>query len=236
MSVLFYRFLPSAGHFPGCVREGDAYECPACKRRAYTIALVLGLLGAGAEIAAGAVTESLSLLSDGFHLLFDNFGFVIGLFSLAHVRHERLWEVVMAGFFFAAVAYIGWHGYESLAGGDHALRHPALFLTVALFGLGVNAFTLWMFQRLRLGHAHHGAECRGSPDPDRVFAANFWHTASDLAVSLAVIAVALANIFFPTWKEARYLDPIVALAVALFLFFQSLGLLKRKAEAGPHRH
>ena len=125
------------------------------------------------ELAYGAWTNSLGLISDGFHMLFDCSALVMGLFAavISQWKPTRVYSYgfgrveVLSGFinglFLVIIALFVF--IESLARifEPPEIGHTDRLLTVSFIGLIVNLFGIFAFS-----HAHHhgGAPCPSTVD------------------------------------------------------------------------
>src|SRR6185436_9879552 len=109
----------------------------------------LNLLVAVAKLFAGYLTGTLSLLSDGFHSLFDGSSNVLGLIALTvagrepddgHPYGHRKFEAMGIGFLLLATAWeLGSLLLARLQSGSMPIPSPIGFIAVALT-LVVNVF------------------------------------------------------------------------------------------------
>jgi cation diffusion facilitator family transporter len=172
--------------------------------------LVLNLLVAAAKLVYGSATGAVSMVADGFHSLFDGASNVIGLVgaSLAsrpadethpygHGKYET-WASVAIGTMLAAAAWsVGRAAVVRLLGSGAEARVGVGSFAVMIGTLTINvAVTLYE----RRAGKRLGSE---------VLLADASHTASDVLVSLGVIAgLAAVRLGYPQ------ADSIIALFVA----------------------
>jgi cation diffusion facilitator family transporter len=177
-------------------------------RRVLWLTLGLNLLVAGAKIAAGTITATLSLVADGYHSLLDGSGNILGLITLrfadrppdedhqyGHRKFEVLASMGISILLFATAAQIVMEALERFR--TSSAPSPSwISLTTALVTLGVNlSVTLYesrMGRRLRSPFLLADAE----------------HTRSDVYSTLGVLgAILMIRAGYP-WA-----DPITAAAI-----------------------
>ncbi|MGR6328739.1 cation diffusion facilitator family transporter [Sphingomonas sp. XXL09] len=198
-------------------------HAPASFDRAFAIGIGLNIAYVAAEAGAGLWTGSVALLADAGHNLSDVLGLAVawggatlakrgptkrftyglkGSTILAALLNALLLLVALGAIVLEAVQRIG--DPPPLAG--------LTVSGVAAIGILVNAFTAWLF-------------ASGRKDDVNLRAA-YLHMASDAAVSAAVV-VAGAVI----WATGiGWIDPVISLAIAAIIFWQTWGLLRETVE------
>lgn len=195
---------------------------PANERR-LTLALAISASLMAVEVAAGLWSGSLALLSDAAHMLTDVSALTIALFAVhagrrppdeqhtfGHRRYEILAAAVNAALLFVIAAFI-------LIEAIHRLREPreikgAAMLAVAVAGLIGNALSA----RLLHGGRSQSLNLRGA----------YLEALSDLIASIGVILA--AGIILLTGR--RWVDPVVAIAIALWVLPRGWLLLRDCAD------
>jgi cobalt-zinc-cadmium efflux system protein len=185
------------------------------------LALVLGLTGAflAVEVVAGLLTGSLSLLADAGHMLTDVAGLVLALAAMkfaerrpsprrtyGYHRVEILAALTNALVLAAVAGYILAEAWERFRSPQPVASVPVL--AVAAVGLLVNVAGALVLQR----GARASLNVRGA----------YNEVLADALSSVGVIAGA-AVITATGWF---WVDPLVAVAIALFVVPRTFGLLR----------
>jgi len=185
------------------------------------LALVLALTGAflAVEVVAGLLTGSLSLLADAGHMLTDVAGLVLALAAMkfaerrpsprrtyGYHRVEILAALTNALVLAAVAGYILAEAWERLRSPQPVASVPVL--AVAAVGLLVNVAGALVLQR----GARASLNVRGA----------YNEVLADALSSVGVIAGA-AVITATGWF---WVDPLVAVAIALFVVPRTFGLLR----------
>ncbi len=217
------------GHSHG---HAHAHRGPPTYGRAFAIGIALNLAFVMVEAAAGWRADSLALLSDAGHNLSDVLSLVLawGAAALATRKPSARFtyglrgSTIMAAFANALLLLVacGAIALEAI----ERLRAPLpvasdVVIAVAAIGVVVNAASAALFASGR----HRDLNVRGA----------FLHLAADAAVSLGVVAAALA-MRLTGWL---WLDPAASLAIVAVivwstwsLFRDSLGLSLQAVPAG----
>jgi len=171
------------------------------------------------EVIAGLITGSLSLLTDAGHNLSDVVGLALALlaFKLTKVGSNSNYtygykrSTILVSFFNAVilVATIGMITYEAVI----RFMHPqviegATIAWVSLIGIGINAFTAWLFVK--------------DKDTDLNVKGAYMHMAMDAVVSLGVV-IAGVIIYF---TKLYWIDSVVSLIIAVVILRGTWSLLK----------
>ena len=172
-----------------------------------------------AEVAGAWLTQSLALLSDAAHMFTDTAALVIALVAMrlgrrsadakrtfGYARFEILAAAFNASVLFIVAVYI-------LSEAIERLRHPATvaatpMMLLAALGLAVNLAAM----RLLRGASASSLNVHGA----------YLEVWSDMLGSLGVL-VAGATIAWTGWTP---IDPIVAVAISLWILPRTWGLLK----------
>ncbi len=171
------------------------------------------------EVIAGLAIHSLSLLTDAGHNMSDVAGLALALlaFKLTKVNatdkftygYKR--STIIVSFFNALVLFaaVGIIGYEAIL----RFMHPAkidggTMAWVALIGIGINAFTAWLFVK--------------DKDTDLNVKGAYLHMAVDAIVSLGVVVSGIIIYF----THLYWLDSAVSLIIAIVILRGTWSLLK----------
>ena len=211
------------GHGHGHGRHDHA---PATFDRAFAIGIALNLGFVAAEGAAGLWAGSVALLADAGHNLSDVLGLVVAWGGAALARRAPskrftyglkgstiLAALLNALLLLVAVGAIVLEAVERLLDSGHAQAAPGgVVAAVAAAGIVVNGATAWLFARGR----HGDVNIRGA----------YLHMASDALVSAGVVVAGLAML----WTGVAWIDPVVSLAIAALIVWQTWGLLRETVE------
>jgi cobalt-zinc-cadmium efflux system protein len=186
---------------------------------AFIIGIILNSAFVIIEVVAGLATHSLSLLTDAGHNLSDVAGLALALlaFKLTKVGSTSKYtygykrSTIIVSFFNALILFVavGIIGYEAIvrfmnpeviAGGTMAW--------VALIGIGINAFTAWLFVK--------------DKDTDLNVKGAYLHMAVDAIVSFGVV-VSGVIIYF---THLYWIDSVVSLVIAIVILRGTWSLLK----------
>ena len=187
--------------------------------RAFAWVTLINLAYTLLEAGYGFATNSLALLSDAVHNLGDVLGLALawGAAVLARrpptARHTYGWRraTLLSPLANALllVAFSGALGWEAIRRFSAPPEVPGLpVMVVAALGIAVNLGAAWL---VRDGHAHD-LNRRGA----------FLHLVADAAVSLAAV-LAGAGMWWLGWT---WLDPALALLIAVVVAAGSFGLLR----------
>ncbi|WP_457592176.1 cation diffusion facilitator family transporter [Hydrogenimonas sp.] len=183
------------------------------------IAIVLNLILTVVQIVGGIISGSLALLSDALH----NFSDVSAL-TISHVAHTlsskkatvketfgyKRAEIIAALFNASVLIAIGIYLiYESFV----RFYDPQPVVSVWVVGLGmlgviVNGGSIWLLE----------AEAKGNMN----IRAAYLHLLGDTLTSVAVVAGGAAMYFWHIY----WIDPLISIAIALYLIYASLSLVK----------
>lgn len=191
--------------------------------RAFAVGIALNLAFVGVEAWWGVAAHSLALLADAGHNLSDVLALVLAWAASALERRAAtrnrtygmgratIWaSLVNAIVLLVAVGGIGWEAIGRL-------EHPqavegGAVMAVATLGIIINTGTALMFMKGARGDLN----LRGA----------FLHMAGDAAVSAAVVVAALL-MGVTGWL---WLDPALSLAIALFIAWSGMGLLRESVD------
>ncbi len=184
--------------------------------------MVLNLVVAGAKIAVGMATSTLSILADGFHSLLDSVSNVVGLAGITaaarpadedhpygHQKIETLTSLAIGGLVLFTAIEIGREAVQRIIHPGHP-QATALSIAVMAATMAVNTLVSTYEARQARRYASD------------VLSADAMQTRSDIFVSAGV----LAALFF-IHMGAPVLDPIVALAVTAAILYSAWTILQR---------
>jgi cobalt-zinc-cadmium efflux system protein len=175
-------------------------------------------LFAGVEFAGGIWTQSLALLSDAWHMLFDVLALGLAMWAAHHSRNSqsatrlelRVSMVNAVSMLLVAV----WIIIEAI----ERFRNPVpvaggYVSIIAVVGLLVN---LYVARHMHHQHQHHGG------DASLNHRAAFLHVLGDLLGSVTAI-VAGVVIYFTGWVT---IDPLLSIVISVLLFAVTLNLIR----------
>lgn len=181
------------------------------------------------EFAGGIWTQSLALLSDAWHMLFDVLALGLAMWAahLARTGHpasqqtERRVSMINA---LSMLVVTGWIVVEAI----DRLKHPVLVAggyvsVIALVGLLVNLFVA---KHMHHQHEHHGG------DANLNHRAAFLHVLGDLLGSVTAVAAGVV-IYFTGWLT---IDPILSIVISLLLLVVTLNLIRDIRRGGIGHH
>jgi cobalt-zinc-cadmium efflux system protein len=181
------------------------------------------------EFVGGLWTQSLALLSDAWHMLFDVLALGLAMWAahLARTGHpasqqtERRVSMINA---LSMLVVTGWIVVEAIDRLQHPVPVAGGYVSViALVGLLVNVFVA---KHMHHQHEHHGG------DASLNHRAAFLHVLGDLLGSVTAVAAGVV-IYFTGWLT---IDPILSIVISLLLLVVTLNLIRdiRRGETGHH--
>lgn len=203
-------------HHAGDARQG--HFIPARSNKILASAVGLTLLFAGVEVAAGAMANSLALISDAGHMLTDSAALALALFaqllakrppsarhSFGLVRAEALAAFVNS---LVMLAVVGWIMAEAAQRFAHPqpVQGDTVFV-VAGIGLAVNLLVAWILSRDKTSLNTRAA---------------YIHVLGDLLGSIAALASG-AVIHLTGWMP---IDPLLSVFVSLLILKSTVGVLR----------
>lgn len=191
--------------------------------RAFAIGIALNLGFVGAEAAFGFIAHSVALLADAGHNLSDVLGLAVAWGAVALGRRAASKRftyglkgtTILAAMTNALLLLVALGAIVLAAAQRMATPAPVEGGTVSIvaaIGIAVNLATALLFVRGRA----HDINIRGA----------FLHMAADAAVSAGVVVAGLAIL----WTGEYWIDPIVSIAIAGLIFWQTWGLLRESVE------
>ncbi len=185
------------------------------------VTLALNVLVAVAKLVVGKLIGSLTLVSDGVHSLTDGSSNVIGLVSMAwaarpadashpygHQKFEILAATAVGVSLFITAWEIGRHAVSAMLTPSAPPTIDALGFVVVGVTFAVNVFVA----------SYERAAGKRLQSP--LLLADAAHTASDLFVTLSVLASLVACRLGAPW-----LDPVIALGIGAFIALLAFRLL-----------
>lgn len=180
---------------------------------------------AGAKIIYGYITDSISMLSDGFHSFFDGTSNVIGIIGTwiafqppdkdhpyGHKKFETLSTIAVALLIFIGAFEILKKAYSSLS------RPPDIEVTSLSFI--IMALTTIINLTVVTYETKKGKELKSD-----FLLADAIHTKTDIFISLSVIISLVAvKIGYPV------IDSVTAIAIVIFIAKMGFGILKSAAD------
>lgn len=187
--------------------------------------MVLNLVVAALKIMVGLATHSLAMVADGFHSTLDASSNVIGLIGNAiaarppddshpygHERFETIAALSIGALLLVAAFEITRSVIERIAQGG-APQVTAMSFVVMVITLGINGIAL--FYERRAGRALNS----------ELLLADASHTASDVYVSLSVIASLVAVRLGLQW-----FDVAVAIGIVVLIGLTAFKIIRRTAD------
>lgn len=199
--------------------HSHGHSAPSDFGRAFGIGIALNVAFVIIETVFGFAANSMSLIADAGHNLSDVLGLVVAWagammarsaptprFTYGLKKASILSALANALFLLVAIGAI-------VAEAVRRLFHPSptqgqTVIIVATIGIIINGLTAWLFARGR----ERDINIRGA----------FIHMAGDALISAAVVGSG----FLILWTGQQWVDPVMSLAVAITIFWSSLGLLK----------
>ncbi len=184
--------------------------------------LILSSLFLIAEVVGGILSNSLALLSDAGHMMVDVSALLLALFAASQGRRPpdrkrtygyRRMEVLAAlanGVLLVGIAVVVVREAVLRIGHPPEIREN-LMLVVAIGGLLVNVWGLWLLRKNRSTNLN--------------LRAAFLHIAGDALGSIGAIAAALV-IRFTGWEQA---DPIASLVISVLILSGAVVIIRDAA-------
>jgi cobalt-zinc-cadmium efflux system protein len=185
---------------------------------AFIVGIILNSVFVLIEVVAGLATHSLSLLTDAGHNLSDVAGLALALlaFKLTKINANDKYtygykrSTIIVSFFNALILFVavGFIGYEAIM----RFLQPekidgGVMAWVALIGIGINAFTAWLFVK--------------DKDKDLNIKGAYLHMAVDAIVSFGVVISGIVIYF----TKLYWIDSAVSLVIALVILRGTWSLL-----------
>ena len=194
-------------------------------RKVLICTLILNLIVALAKVLYGYLTNSVAMMSDGFHSGFDGASNVIGLIGIwiashppdekhpyGHRKYETLFTIIIAVMLFTTCLQILRKVYQSFYE-DHITIVTQTSFAIMLMTMGVNVFVM-LYEK-----------SKGKKLGSEFLVADAMHTKSDILVSFAVI---ISLVF--TKMGYHYADSIVGIIITFFIARIGYGILKEASD------
>lgn len=194
-------------------------------RKVLIFTLILNSAVAFAKVIYGYITNSIAMMSDGFHSIFDGTSNVIGLVGIwiashppdekhpyGHKKYETLFTIIIAVMLFVTCFQILRKVYTSFSEDHKAVVTETSFL-IMLITMGMNVFVMLYEKK------------KGRQLGSEFLVADAMHTKSDILVSFTVIVS-----LFLTKKGYPHVDSIVGLIIAFFIAKIGYDILKRASD------
>ncbi len=194
-------------------------------RRVLIQVMALNLLVAGAKIAVGFITNTLSMLADGFHSVIDSTSNVVGLVGVTaaarppdkdhpygHHKYETIASLAIGALVLFTAVQIIQEAMQRLSG--HNI--PKIGYLNVLVMLGTMAINIWVSTY----EARAGKRLKSE-----ILSADSLQTRSDIFVSAGVLA-AMALI----WLGYPRLDPVAALCVTAAILYSAWIIFSRSTQ------
>jgi cation diffusion facilitator family transporter len=243
--MALYKLI-DRGHFWFCptyrTTQGVfAGNCLICEFVGYLLLAIFAGAFAGLEFYGAAITASLSLKGDAWHVTADGVGYATSLVGVVLMmqtgdaakagRIRNTFTMLLVLLLAFSSARIGVEAYQRYSAPhfEHPIVGDVMFW-IAFAGLAGNILMFWMLKRLDLDH-HHGGTCHHDYAPNLLRRANIWHTVSDAFASVLVVGIATIAWFHPWETWIVTLDLIGSAAIALLLLYQSVQIARGIAHA-----
>lgn len=194
-------------------------------RKVLIYTLILNAVVAIAKVLYGLITNSVAMMSDGFHSVFDGTSNVIGLVGIwiasrppdekhpyGHKKYETLFTIIIAVMLFTTCFEILKKVYQSFHE-DHKTDVTQISFLIMLITMGVNIFVMFYEKR------------KGKQLGSEFLIADAKHTKSDILVSLTVI---ISLVF--TKMGYHRADIIVGLIITFFIARIGYEILKSASD------
>jgi len=191
-------------------------------QRVLLVTLVLNLLAAGAKVAVGYLTGSLSLLAGGFDSVFDSASNIIGLVGVylasrppdathpyGHRKFETLTAVAIAVLLFSTF-------FRLIRSAIGQLLGPLVSPQVTVWSFAVLLFSMAVQLAVSRYEARKGRELHSD-----LLQADAAHTRADFWVSLSIIGGLIAVVAgYPV------VDPLLAIGISFVIASIGIGIVR----------
>ncbi len=182
-------------------------------KRVLWMILGLNLAVTGAKLVYGIVIDSVAMTADGFHSLFDGTSNIIGLIGMSwaikpadadhpygHAKYETFASLVIGAMLVVAAWRVGSSAVARLVSGGTVPSVDTASFVIMVVTLMINIAVTTYERRM------------GERLSSEILSADADHTASDVLVSLGVLASLIAvRLGYPV------ADPLIGLLVAVFI-------------------
>ncbi|MBI5681393.1 MAG: cation transporter [Methanobacterium sp.] len=194
-------------------------------RRVLIIILVLNIAVALAKVLYGWYSNSLSMLTDGFHSFFDGASNVVGIVGITlaarpadeehqygHWKIETFSSIIIAVLLFLVCLEI-----VQSAVGRFFNPSPPEITTISFLVMGITIL-------INIGVSWYEYR-KGREIDSKILVADSMHTRSDIYASIAVIIG-----FFAINAGYVFVDPIIALAIAALIAKTGIDIIRESSE------
>ena len=194
----------------------------AAVRQVLLVTLLLNLFVMSLKVSVGVVTGSLSLLADALHSITDSANNILGLIAsqfssplpdrehpYGHQKFEAVGALGIAAFLAIACFEILQSTLERIIQGGKTVTISVPQLWLLLLVLGVNIFVAFYERGV------------GKRVNSPILIADAHHTMSDVWVTISVMGGLIG-----VWLGYQWLDLVLALPVALLVFFSGWTVIK----------
>jgi cation diffusion facilitator family transporter len=194
-------------------------------RRVLIFILVLNIIVALAKVLYGWYSNSLSMLSDGFHSFFDGASNVVGIIGITlasrpadkehkygHWKIETFASIIIALFLFLVC-------FEVVQSAVTRFFNPSApeITSISFFVMGITIL-------INAGVSFYEYK-KGREIDSNILIADSMHTRSDIYASIAVIFGFFAIIAGYIW-----VDPLIALLIGILIAKTGIGIIKESSE------
>ena len=203
--------------------SGRALDRSTAVRRVLRGLLVANIAVVLAKATIGAFAGSLAVIGDAFHSSIDAVYNILGLIVVrlasrapdedhpyGHRKFETLGALGICVVLVVTSFELGRSAVGRLIAGGHAVRITDLGLALLLGTLATNVFVAWYENR------------RGQELQSELLLADAAHTRTDVFITIGVLIAVLFSRQGHMW-----VDPAVAIVVALFILFAAFQILQR---------
>lgn len=194
-------------------------------RRVLIYTLIANTAVAVAKMVYGHFTNSIAMVSDGFHSLFDGISNVIGLVGVwiashppdrdhpyGHKKYETLFTIAIAVMIFLTCYQILRKVYESFLE-EHRVAVTFFSFAVMILTLAINIVVM-MYEMKR------GRELKSD-----FLVADAKHTRSDILASMAVIVSLILTVL-----GCRRIDAVIGIIITVLIARIGIGILKTASD------
>lgn len=189
-------------------------------RKILVFTLFLNLFVAVSKLLYGKNTQSLSMMADGYHSLFDGTSNIVGLVGIwlayhppdknhpyGHKKYETIASLFISVFLFLACYGVLKDAFLRFK--FHTVPEVTIYsFLVMLATMGVNIYVMMLERK------------RGNELKSEILIADSMHTGSDIFASVAVI-ISLGAVYF----GVPIVDPIAAFIIAIIIGKTGYGIL-----------
>lgn len=215
------------GHHGHAHGFGPHHPPPTSFGRAFAVGVGLNLAFVAIEVAFGLISGSMALVADAGHNLSDVLGLVLAWIAMRLAKRQPterrtyglrgstiLASLGNAVLLLVVTGGVAWESVRRLTTIPTAVDHR-LVIGVAFAGVVVNGASALLLMK-----GQEDLNVRGA----------FLHLAADALLSLGV-AVAGIVMYFTKWS---WLDPVVSIALSLFILVSTWRLLRRSLDLALH--